>query len=56
MEPRWTPLSGRTDRRDKYPLEISVVGGVGVNDDSGGTVLLGDVGLNAAENFCHSGR
>ncbi len=31
--------------------EVAVVGGVGVDEDALGTVLLGDVGLDAAEVF-----
>src|SRR5580704_17654607 len=31
--------------------EVAVVGGVGVDEDAGGSVLLGDVGLDAAKVF-----
>jgi len=46
---------GDTDRRVKYPPGNIRRRRVGVNDDSGGTVLLGDVGFKRRGNFCHSG-
>src|ERR1700716_4692573 len=43
----WTPRALGVD----VAAEVAVVGGVGVDEDAFGAVVLGDVGLDAAEVF-----